>query len=470
MSKTTIEYKGVVTTVEAGKSAVIRCEGDKMEDEVVVTAGGESSGLDINGVIREYQVNAGASVSTGDFVEFVNKFSANEFSSATVSFMSASKLDNNRVFITYKEGSVGKALVLTIEGTKVSVGTSMTVISSSQFVEICSTTLSSNTAIIAYGMDSNARYGAVVPVVIDGSTITLGTVHKYYTSRNAYGFAMAGLSDNRAVLVCVNGDASVPKRMAYLFDTDGYTATTLSSVQLASGSNSMGSYYSMEVLSESKVFVSYTSGQTYWYRVLTIDGTSISTSSNISLGTIPDGFGIQYPSITALTENKVFVSHRAYIEADARFCQTCSIYSVEGTTATRIGYQILSDVQPYIYVKALTSNKVLALYVNNLSLKCRVITIGEESITAGEETALLDFDSSSAFSTAYILPSSKSSVLVIYSGAASAYLSLSIDGDNVTRDELIGTFVQPATSNLHNVGVAKTAGAEGETVEVYCAV
>lgn len=45
MSKTTIEYKGVVTTVEAGKSAVIRCDGDKMEDEVVVTAG--SGGADL---------------------------------------------------------------------------------------------------------------------------------------------------------------------------------------------------------------------------------------------------------------------------------------------------------------------------------------------------------------------------------------------------------------------------------------
>lgn len=36
----TIEYKGVVTNVPTGKSAVIRCNGDKMEDEVVVTAGG----------------------------------------------------------------------------------------------------------------------------------------------------------------------------------------------------------------------------------------------------------------------------------------------------------------------------------------------------------------------------------------------------------------------------------------------
>lgn len=47
MSKTTIEYKGVVTTVEAGKSAVIRCEGDKMEDEVVVTAGSGGESVDL---------------------------------------------------------------------------------------------------------------------------------------------------------------------------------------------------------------------------------------------------------------------------------------------------------------------------------------------------------------------------------------------------------------------------------------
>lgn len=56
MSKTTIEYKGVVTTVEAGESAVIRCEGDKMEDEVVVTAGSGSSSLPIE-VSTESEMN-----------------------------------------------------------------------------------------------------------------------------------------------------------------------------------------------------------------------------------------------------------------------------------------------------------------------------------------------------------------------------------------------------------------------------
>lgn len=53
MSKTTIEYKGVVTTVEAGHSAVIRCEGDKMEDEVVVTAGSGADLTEIDNLIGE---------------------------------------------------------------------------------------------------------------------------------------------------------------------------------------------------------------------------------------------------------------------------------------------------------------------------------------------------------------------------------------------------------------------------------
>jgi hypothetical protein len=50
-------------------------------------------------------------------------------------------------------------------------------------------------------------------------------------------------------------------------------------------------------------------------------------------------------------------------------------------------------------------------------------------------------------------------------------------GANVSAGDFVefivvdgNTFVQKATSNLHNVGVAKTSGASGETVEVYMAV
>ena len=50
-------------------------------------------GLNLNGIIKQYKVNAGANVNAGDFVEFVRKCDEGTFHSGTTSYLSASKLD-----------------------------------------------------------------------------------------------------------------------------------------------------------------------------------------------------------------------------------------------------------------------------------------------------------------------------------------------------------------------------------------
>ena len=84
-------------------------EADVIAGTTFHKANGEASvgtwdGLSINGIIREYEVNAGASVSAGDFVEFVNKWgNINIFEdNSYVSNMSACRLNTNSVFIAYR--------------------------------------------------------------------------------------------------------------------------------------------------------------------------------------------------------------------------------------------------------------------------------------------------------------------------------------------------------------------------------
>jgi hypothetical protein len=89
-----------------------------------------------------------------------------------------------------------------------------------------------------------------------------------------------------------------------------------------------------------------------------------------------------------------------------------------------------------------------------------VLTINDTAITQGAEYQKTELEGKLyAFTETFAL-----AVRETYKGAI-------INGTDITLpndDGMWDACVQPATSRANNVGVAKTAGAEGETVDVYC--
>jgi hypothetical protein len=155
-------------------------EADGMSKVTVHVASG--GGLNVNGVIREYIVNAGATVNPGDFVEFVTNYNKGEFNSGATSHISACKLGNNRILLVYKDegtNGYGSAIVLSIRDGVVSTGREVILGMTDDDREayaFSATALTDRKAAVAYIQKptaSSTNYMIIVQVLnIDETTIT----------------------------------------------------------------------------------------------------------------------------------------------------------------------------------------------------------------------------------------------------------------------------------------------------------
>ena len=337
-----------------------------MADEISGISGGE---LVINGIIREYEVNTGASVSAGDFVEFVNKFGNGDFNPANSYYLSACKLDNSRVLVAYCDygnSYVGTAVVLSFDGTTVRVGTEKVFYNkTSQYISVAALT-ESKVLVACCGISGNADKGIACVLTVGDKAVTAGPMFTFNTSVTAF-TSVTKLTDSK-VLVAYKATET---------DEDNNTTN-----------------YGRAV-------------------VLTIDGTVITVGTNY---TFRNG-NTNYIDVAALNETKAIVSYYGSAE----------VLTLDGTTITGEGASVIFNA----------------------------------GTTAG----------STSGSYKSIIPFTATNVLIAYAATGvGRYTSLSIDDTTITIDQTTsnGTKVQKATSNLHNVGIAKTSGASGETVEVYC--
>ena len=353
-----------VTITENGTTEVSPVSGKVLSKVTVTTNVAGGGGISINGVIEQYKVNAGATVSAGDFVEFVAKFGSGEFNSGSTSYISAVALSESKVLVAYRDegnSKYGTACILTINGTSITAGTE-TVFNSGSTFQISAVALSESKVLVAYRDDGNSKYGTACVLTINGTSITAGT--------------------------------------GTVFN---------------SGSTS---YISAVALSESKVLVAYRDEGNSKYGtacILTINGTSITAGTE----TVFNSGSTFQISAVALSESKVLVAYRD--DGNSKYGTAC------------------------------------------------VLTINGTSITAGTEKV---FNSAITSHVSAVAFSANSSLIVYQSAGVGAFKGLTIDGTTINvqnnTNTTNGTYVQTATNRLHNVGIANTGGAEGETIEVYC--
>ena len=469
-----IQTSGTLEITENGMHTVTEY------DSVNVNVESESGGLDINGVIREYEVNAGASVSAGDFVEFVNKFSKGQFCETSTSYIKACKLDNNRVFVAYSDigdSNRGKAVVLALNETGIEIGTPSVFLSSYTVRGIALSYVSDNKVIILYRDNTTSKRYPVVAAIIDNTTITFGTTQNitlsYATTSN---FEIEHLTSNICIAVMGHYNSSGSVKYAY----NGYILTANDDATITVGTastdyiNASSGVKGIAVLNEAKVMVTYAGSSNDYVKILTIENGSVLVSdSNLQCGAGGT------TRIVALNESTVLAMYWKSATTDSEgntvYPLAGKILTVSGSSIAESAETVFSNASTtsvYPSLVALSETKVLLCYLGT----AQVFSVDGATITAGDE---LVFNQSSEGVTQGtdkdIVVFGDNSALVAYNdgNGASKYQFLEIDGTTVTpieAPETQGTFVQKATSNLHNVGVAKTAGAEGETVEVYCAV
>lgn len=447
-----------------------------------------SGGLAINGVIEQYKVNAGATVNAGDFVEFVNKWGSNNIFDDTsmVSYASACKLGTNSVFVAYRyyDGSIyhlmGKILIL--EGTTITVGEGATIDSSVSGFPIHPTALTDSKVFLAYRYyDGSAYYLMGNICTIEGMSITVGTATTFESSDNSSSYSYKGftaLTDSKVFVAYSRYDGTTYYLMGSVCTIDGTQITKVAEVTIESGSSS---YYPISpvALTDSKVFL-LAADICY---VCSIVGSSIVVGNKgNSRGTYDSDGKAVCRSVVALSNSKVlttYQSHRSYYNYYLR----ARVHTIDGTTITTGSEQTLAS-SPHSYddeyfvdapsIVALTDSKVFATYQfrsrssPTYSVYGIVSTINGTSLSNG--TSVLLCSSSTSYSSTPVVAFSDDSVFVLCCGAISTYIGATVEDKTITvntESEGIGTYIQPATSRLHNVGIAATSGTEGETVDVY---
>lgn len=445
------------------------------DGEIIVegepSSGGTGGDLTINGIIKEYQVNAGASVSAGDFVEFIKKvrWSSGTFANVTATYITACKLSDDKVFVAYidsADGNYGKALVMKIADDNILIGETV-VFNSSTTRFLSSVALDEERVCIVYRINSSSPYILNARVLtINETTITTGTATTV-CSGSACGWVDIALWYENTVLVCYSNNNQYGT--ARVLSISGTTITLGAAKEFYSKAFT---HSKIAILNGEKAIVvgraisigtSATNGYGGGACVLSHSGTTIyaGTVKAISSNDISAYFGL-----SALSESKVIVAYGD----DDNSSGIARILSISGTAIT-LGaeYVFCNTTALSPVIETLDNNRVFITYIETTgrSILSAILTINDTEIITNPTIAVMSSSVTYSYHTAIPIKFSNYSIVVFsHSGT---YCGLTIDGTTISKNEdaLAKTFVQPATSNDVPVGVAKTAGADGETVQVY---
>lgn len=284
---------------------------------------GQKGGSGIYGLIQDYYAYAGESISAGDFVEFINGVASKgtetssgigiDTSDQAGQSISGVKLSDTKVFIAHSSSRLTyvslHGVVLTIDGTKITVGTDVQLITTASTAQsISAEALDENRVLIAHcGYTTLYPLWAMV-VTIDGTTVTAG-VDKQLSTVDYTGHWLSTklLSPNKVFITHRYDDAS---NLLYgmVVSVSGTTITAGTDVQLDSNTNS--GHSSMTITDNGYGVISYAVTSEYELRAKIItfkDGVVSSLGSTISLNTT--SYSGYWSKIALMEDNTVFIAH-----------------------------------------------------------------------------------------------------------------------------------------------------------------
>lgn len=319
---------------------------------------GQSGGAKINGIIEEYVVQAGSTISAGDFVQFVtdtttggtdviaNKYGmtlkaellsdtlllviyldfsnsyygcakaisisngvvtsiGNEFifySGAVVTNrLGFSRLTDTTALITFKVGTYNLySVILSVSGTTISKGTQVTAYNAGydSLQLIGQVSPSSTSVFISFNYNSSSY---AIVLTISGTTITVGTPTVVNTTgKNGIYWDVLAISGSAVIGV---GNYS-NETCAVIFTISGTTITMGTTVTICTSASGFA-YYRMIKISSSQVLLAFNSSSMY-IQVLTISGTTITFAIEQVLTTSY----YNYPAcFVKVSGNKYFLVH-----------------------------------------------------------------------------------------------------------------------------------------------------------------
>lgn len=389
-------------------------------------------------------VAAGKTIKTGDFVSYINGITGEtELTSANIQLsavkyagysISAVALDSNRVFIAHSYGESGSlyGIIITINGATITCGTDTLISSESGNGNVVSTVLlEENKVFIAHRKGSNSSLMAIV-CTIDGTSITIGTDTTISSVDQTGGAISAVKIETNKVFIAHRYGGN-----HYLYGTvctiNG-TAITVGAVTEIVNSSKAGYVVSACLLPGGNVFISHSYGSNYhlYGIVVSISGTTITkgTDTVINNSDPRTGFAI---SACLLPNGTIFIAHSQTTNYNLHGI----VVSVNGTTITAGTDTQISSLTKAGYIiktQVLSDGNVFVMHnydLTNYYLYGEVVTISGTTMTVGADTELNNNTFTGYNISAVLLDNG--TVFIAHSESSSYYLNAQVWGIDETN-------------------------------------
>jgi hypothetical protein len=332
----------------------------------------------IQGFIKSLIVASGKTITTGDVVRMINggiEKAVNQqmgppviFENNKIGEITACVLDSKRVLLAYRNennSGYGTAIVLSISGTTITTGTAVVFNSgSTDFIRTC--VLDSGRVLVVYENLNNSSYGTAVILTISGTIITVGTATVIINTTYTYIHSICMLNSERVLVVYSIGNS--PYYGAAVILTVSNTTLTTGSVTVFN--NKFTSSISACVLDSSRVLVAYEDVDDSHYSkavILTVSGTTITVGTTIVFNNAYTS-GI---SACTLDNGRVLV---AYEDVNNSYYGKAVILTVSGIAITVGTAIVFNNAKTYsISTCALDNGRVLVAYGSQDSFGAMVI-------------------------------------------------------------------------------------------------
>lgn len=443
--------------------------------------GQKSTGMSINGIIKDYYAYAGENISAGDLVEYVNgiaskteigssvdtQLSTTQYAGYTIS---AVQLDENRIFIAHSYGSDKYlyGIVCTIDGVNITCGTDTLIYNELSLTgNVISAVLTKDgTVFIAHSDNMNMLCGIVC--TISGTTIAKGTDTLLSTTTNTSLAISAKLFPSGNIFIAHSYGADY--HLYGLVCTISGTTITYGTDTMLSNTRQSGRFASAEVLSNGNVFIAHSfNNDIYLYAIAcSISGTTITKGTDKQISSVTQS-GRTVKTCLVLS-NKVFITSN-YSPSSNNFLGG-AVCTVSGTTVTNGEYLALDNSYSYsgyaVSMKLLPNGKVLIVHSrgSNYNLYYMIVSISGTTFTVVKDVQLsTQTNMAQQISNLLLIDNT---VFIAHSYGSDYYLNAQIFGmgpDNTLTNQLVitdyETQVRQVTTGQFD-GIAKTSGTGGD--------
>lgn len=406
-----------------------------------------SGGVDINGIINEYKVNAGQTIKAGDFVEFVNNLGTDtQLQNLVINELKAVALAENKVFITYTSDSDYTTylygVICSINNNTITYSTPTLLASNISNIKSI-VLIEENKVMIIY--DS---YGVIC--TINNTNITLGTA----VNISSGSLSSSVLVDDNKVLVTYTNNSKLYGVICTINET---TITTGTPTELVSNNNLQTKVESI-ALQTNKIFISYriyeNSKNDMYGFICTINNSIITVGISIKINSV-DNQGVGF-SLAKITNNKIFIAHGN----SSLYGIVCTINenTITKGTDTLLSYIDYSGI--VISTLLITNNKVAILHSQSSDyyLYQMLCNITDTNIIIEKDEILNNAKNTGSIISTVLI--NTNAILIVHSSYINNYSDYYLYS---VVEELYK--LQKVRTGIN--GIAKEDGTAGDIIEIY---